>query len=938
MQRDIMENNTPTGTNQPSSKFKKLITSRKGDLIFLTLLSTLALLFTLIFYSVNFTEFEGFNTGRSELNFWTADAFYIDSGRILNFNIYMTVALVCAGALYAVAELVLYVKNRNRLFYVASIYNIGLSLICLILGIALKFMDGVAMACCVVSVFFGMMTLGYLIARRHAIAPTEASASGTAVVNPENTATLTPKQKKYKFGLFICEVVELLILVTVLFIPLYSDTATGTTYVLVSSIITNNYPIYISIAFVVMVVAIFGEILYFISTVSDYFGSSVYVIRSRRFVLSATIFTLLFFLIGYSLTFYFNLSDNSKPDSMAFTVSYIPFILAVATMIIYSVFCGKLHVGIKGTHDRPNKPFKIEPLIAVLLITVVTFVSLAINVIEISVKIEYTEYKKDIAFTGYELLSTYKDLESGFQLLAFVEFAVLLSSGIFLIASLITFLAKDANHYKVIKAAAVANFLFVMMIGLFGIYFKIGQKINVENIESVLRYYELSLPDGYKYEVDSQTIYMLIASAGVIIYMLIRKIFSLGSTPLPADAFDNLLADGAHAPAADRPQTAPAAAQEKPIAYDFDACPAFTELDQKQPEFNAALEERRKHLFTNLSLPNLVRFLVDYARECRIHLSYTPEDIATFVAGLGASRLAILQGMSGTGKTSLPKMFTEAIMGNCEIVEVESSWRDKNELLGYYNEFSKCFTPKKFTQCLYKARLNSSVLTFIVLDEMNLSRIEYYFSDFLSLMENEEDKREIKLLNVKLYRTENGERHTYDGLTDGHTVKIPANVWFIGTANRDESTFEISDKVYDRAQTMNFNKRAPKITSFSEPLEQRFMSYDMLLKLFDEAKKNYVFDAEGNTLIQKAERLLAPYNISFGNRILRQIEDFVKIYCACFGDKAAVESDAVEKILLSKVVRKLESKVVENKEKLATEFEKIGLTQCSEFIRRLNED
>ena len=935
-----MADNTSTETNQTGNKFKRFITSRKGDLIVLTLLSALALLFTLIFYSIKFTELEGFATGRDELSFWTADAFYIESGRVLNFNIYMTVAFVVGIALYAVAELVLFVKNRNRLFYLAAIYTVGLSLVCLILGITLKFMSGGAMVCCVVSTFFAMAALGYLIARRHATAPAETNADGSEApsVEPENNAPLTSKQKRFKFGLFICECVELIILITVMFIPLYTDGATGTTYVLISSLFANDYPIFISVAFVVMVVAIFGEILFFISTISDYFGSRVFVIRSRRFVLSTTVFTLLFFLIGYCLTFYNNIKGEATTHAgLAYTVSYIPFILAVATMIVYSVLCGKLPVGVKGSHNHLQKPFKIEPLIAVVVITAITFLSLVLNVIEISVKISVTSFKREVAFNGYELLSTYKNLESGFQLLAFVEFAVLLSSGMLLVASLISFLAKDANHYKIIKAAAVANFLFVMMIGLFGIYFKIGQRINEENINSVLAYYEISLPDGYEYEVNSQTIYMLIASAGVMIYMLLRKIFSLGAKPLSPDMFDTTLSDAVNG-TPEQAQPSAARSTEKPLTYDFDACPAFTELDQKQPQFNAALEERRKHLFTNLTLPNLVRFLVDYARECRIHLSYTPEDIATFVAGLGASRLAILQGMSGTGKTSLPKMFTEAVMGNCEIVEVESSWRDKNELLGYYNEFSKCFTPKKFTQCLYKARLNSSVLTFIVLDEMNLSRIEYYFSDFLSLMENEEDKREIKLLNVKLYRTENGKRYTYDGLTDGHTIKIPTNVWFIGTANRDESTFEISDKVYDRAQTMNFNKRAPKITSFSEPLEQRFMSYDMLLQLFDRAKKEYAFDAESNTLIQKTERLLAPYNISFGNRILRQIEDFVKIYCACFGDRSAVESDAVEKILLSKVLRKLESKVVENKEKLAAEFDKIGLKQCSEFVRRLNED
>lgn len=294
--------------------------------------------------------------------------------------------------------------------------------------------------------------------------------------------------------------------------------------------------------------------------------------------------------------------------------------------------------------------------------------------------------------------------------------------------------------------------------------------------------------------------------------------------------------------------------------------------------------------------------------------------------------------MSGTGKTSLPKIFSEAILGNCEIVEVESSWRDKNELLGYYNEFSKTYSPKKFTEKLYKAKLNPEIVTFIVLDEMNLSRIEYYFSDFLSLMEHEEHKREIKLLNVKLQRTENNEKHDYLALQEGHTIKIPTNVWFIGTANRDESTFEISDKVYDRAQTMNFDKRAPKVRSYSKPIPQRYMSYKSLSNLLKSAINNGNFEAEDNEIIKEVEKILQPFNISFGNRVLKQMEEFVKIYCACFNNSEEVVDEAVEKILLSKVVAKLEFKNVDNKDKLVKQFNKLGLTECSKFVSKLNED
>jgi hypothetical protein len=304
---------------------------------------------------------------------------------------------------------------------------------------------------------------------------------------------------------------------------------------------------------------------------------------------------------------------------------------------------------------------------------------------------------------------------------------------------------------------------------------------------------------------------------------------------------------------------------------------------------------------------------------------------------MGASKLSILQGMSGTGKTSLPKIFSEAIYGNIDIIEVESSWKDKNELLGYYNEFSMKYTPKKFTLALYKAALNKEIFTIILLDEMNLSRIEYYFSDFLSLMENEEAHREIKLINIKLNRKEDDEEIEYKALEHGNTLKVPANVWFIGTANRDESTFVISDKVYDRAHTMNFTKRAPKVRNYQNPIARKYYDYEIINDLFIKAKAAGDFDAEQNEIIKKVEVLLAPFNISFGNRILKQIEDFVNIYKACFPNED-VEKEAVEKILLSKVVAKLEVKTIDDKEQLEMEFDKLDLKLCAEFIKRLDNE
>jgi len=395
----------------------------------------------------------------------------------------------------------------------------------------------------------------------------------------------------------------------------------------------------------------------------------------------------------------------------------------------------------------------------------------------------------------------------------------------------------------------------------------------------------------------------------------------------------------------DRGQRAAAAAPAGGALEDASAAdpiPAFSELDMRVPQFAEEYDKRAAHPFTDLTLPKLVNHVIDYAKHSKERLSYGPVEIKTFVAGLAASKLSILQGLSGTGKTSLPKIFMEAVDGICDLVAVESSWRDKNELLGYYNEFNKKYTPKSFIQFLYKAGLNRDVPCFIVLDEMNLSRIEYYFSDFLSLMESRENARFIKLFDVQLY-PDIDDRTDYLCLRDGHTIDIPANVWFVGTANRDESTFEISDKVYDRAQTMNFDKRAPKVNVVDPGnYPQKFVSYTQLRGLFETASRAMAFDAENCDAIKKVERLLRPYKITFGNRILNQIEEFVKAYVACSeiqtrADRGRFIDEAIDCIVFSKVVRKLELKQVTDIDALIEEFSHLKLPKCEEFLRSLTE-
>lgn len=655
----------------------------------------------------------------------------------------------------------------------------------------------------------------------------------------------------------------------------------------------------------------------------------------------------------------FNLINNAFGGNTS-TVFWniVPFLfmllIATAFFVYFGLLRTTLHEKLEPKQRKTARASRIELFVYMSIILVLLLGACLSTILKVVAQNNEVYFIKGIDFIKDSAL-----LSDGEQTISFLLFFVITVATVLFVLSLFAMFSSSKFYFRMTIIAIFFGVIGCFLIGMFGKYYEIVQKLNVATLNNLIgNQYGITLDlSQISYKVTSSSFYFFILALIVLIVLMFRRPYSKGvaiehalflqqDAEIAAKALKEAGPNETEVVITKMPeQDIPSGTaigglgNDDPSKVRFaDPCPAFTELDEKAESFHADLAQKQQILFENPSLPKLVQFIVDYARNSRLHLSYTLEDIATFIAGLGTTKLSILQGMSGTGKTSLPKIFSEALSSRCDIVEVESSWRDKNELLGYYNEFSKTYTPKKFTQALYRAKLNPDVLTFIVLDEMNLSRIEYYFSDFLSLMENEADKRELKLLNVSISRKLHGKEIPYLGLTDGHTLKIPSNVWFIGTANRDESTFEISDKVYDRAHTMNFNKRAQKVRSYSDPIPQQFLTAQSLQALFDEAKQKFSFNIDDYPVIAEVEKLLSPYNISFGNRIAMQIESFVSIYCSCFTVTEEVIHDAVEKILLSKVVSKLELKSVPDKEELADKFDRLKLYSCRDFILKLNED
>ena len=314
----------------------------------------------------------------------------------------------------------------------------------------------------------------------------------------------------------------------------------------------------------------------------------------------------------------------------------------------------------------------------------------------------------------------------------------------------------------------------------------------------------------------------------------------------------------------------------------------------------------------------------------RMGLYYEEKVIRLMFAGLASTKLVLLQGISGTGKTSLPYAMGKFFQNDATIVSVQPSWRDRAELFGYFNEFSKRFNETEVLRRIYESAYNDDV-NVMVLDEMNIARVEYYFAEMLSIMEMP-DPTEWRLELVP---------STWDtdpkNLKDGKLL-IPQNVWYIGTANNDDSTFAVSDKVYDRAFTINIdNKGIPFSAPDTPPMQ---VSYSYVNSLYQQAVAEHPLEQKYLDMIEQLDLfVIKKFRVAFGNRIMKQLKIFAPVYVACGGDVV----EAIDHILATKVFRKFESlnlSLIRDEIKglinyLNTLFGKNKMVTCIEFLDRL---
>ena len=329
------------------------------------------------------------------------------------------------------------------------------------------------------------------------------------------------------------------------------------------------------------------------------------------------------------------------------------------------------------------------------------------------------------------------------------------------------------------------------------------------------------------------------------------------------------------------------------------------------------------------NLEELVQLFRNFAAS-KLHLYYTTNMIRLFISALSATKLVILQGISGTGKTSLAYAWGKFIKNDAIIASVQPSWRDRTELFGYFNEFTKKFNETEVLKKMYEAGYNDDVYV-TVLDEMNIARVEYYFAEMLSILEMPTRDEWIIELVPSVWDTDPVK-------LKGGKLQIPGNMWYIGTINNDDSTFAVTDKVYDRAMPIDINDKGQVF----EPLDVDAMNINSsyLEKLFAQAKSKHPLTPEMSKKIDEMDDyVIKHFRIAFGNRIVKQMRDFVATYVECGGK----EIDGVDYYIARKILRKFEQlnlAYIRDEldgfiEFLDKNFGKENFNECKEYLLRL---
>lgn len=277
------------------------------------------------------------------------------------------------------------------------------------------------------------------------------------------------------------------------------------------------------------------------------------------------------------------------------------------------------------------------------------------------------------------------------------------------------------------------------------------------------------------------------------------------------------------------------------------------------------------------------------------HSYFFPREVITrYFLSLKTKPFVILTGISGTGKTKIAQVFAEYMCQDEKpedrkrryaFIPVRPDWMDNKGLLGYYNLLDENYHATPLLSLLIQAGKNPDKPYFIILDEMNLAKVEQYFSDFLSIMESRTASNP-QGESIPLHTAKRAE--TPDGIAIPRDINIPANVYFTGTVNVDESTYMFSPKVLDRANVIEFNdvdlenyekgvKAAEQFVMKEQDVRQKLLSAAGEMPFCSKKDFMDILKIAPGTrdYLLEISQILHPYNMHFGYRVVNEISRYI---------------------------------------------------------------
>lgn len=321
-----------------------------------------------------------------------------------------------------------------------------------------------------------------------------------------------------------------------------------------------------------------------------------------------------------------------------------------------------------------------------------------------------------------------------------------------------------------------------------------------------------------------------------------------------------------------------------------------------------------------------------------------------YITSLLAKPFVILAGISGSGKTKIATDFAKWLkvpnIDNSLLVSVGADWTDNTKILGYYNSINKEYFKTEIIKLIERANANENIPFFLILDEMNLSRVERYFSDFLSKME--EDSDEI-YFNLEKYVDENG--------NEGK-LKFPKNLFITGTVNIDETTYMFSPKVLDRANVIEFtpdnvmdNFETDLSTEDINPAPEGFA--ESFLQLAMAIKETDNLDVSAKEAVNTLNEIYKIFEINgkefgFAYRTVKEIRHYINAAIQLGSTKitTAMDEQVLQKILpkihgnrkqLDALLKGLKevcdkNKLAESSKKIESMQKKLETNQFTSFI------